>query len=81
MVLQTVPKFHRKLLTISWVINMTKYTSEYCNSVVDCTDADGNLSYANVMQLLADHGQSYYEFAEDCGHDYHANTVLSWLGY
>ena len=55
--------------------------SEYCNSVIDCTDSEGNLSYPNVMQLLGDHGQSYYEYAEDCGHDYHANTILSWLGY
>ena len=55
--------------------------SEYCNSVLDCTDSEGNLSYPNVMQLLGDNGQSYYEYAEDCGHDYHANTILSWLGY
>ena len=40
-----------------------------------------NLSEPNVLKLLSDHGASYHEFAEDCGHDYHANTVLSWLGY
>ncbi len=55
--------------------------SEYCNSVLDCTDYEGNLSEVNVLQLLSDHGASYHEYAEDCGHDYHANTVLSWLGY
>ena len=55
--------------------------SEYCNSVIDCTNEDGNLSEVNVIQLLSDHGQSYYDYAEDCGHDYHANSVLSWLGY
>ena len=55
--------------------------SEYCNSVVECTDSEGNLSEANVLKLLHDHSASYHEFAEDCGHDYHANTVLSWLGY
>ena len=57
------------------------YQSEYCNSVLDCADSEGNLSEVNVIQLLSDHGQSYYDYAEDCGHDYHANTVLSWLGY
>ena len=55
--------------------------SEYCNSVLDCTDNEGNLSEVNVIQLLSDHGASYYDYAEDCGHDYHANSVLSWLGY
>lgn len=55
--------------------------SEYCNSVLDCTDNEGNLSEVNVIQLLSDHGQSYHEYANDCGHDYHANSVLSWLGY
>ena len=57
------------------------YESEYCNSVLDCTDYEGNLSEGNVIKLLHDHGASYHEYAEDCGHDYHANTVLSWLGY
>ena len=57
------------------------YESEYCNSVIECTDSEGNLSEANVLKLLHDHSASYHEFATDCGHDYHANTVLSWLGY
>ena len=55
--------------------------SEYCNSVIDCTNDEGNLSEVNVIQLLSDHGQSYYEYHEDCGHNYSANTILSWLGY
>jgi len=55
--------------------------SAYCNSVIECTDSEGNLSEPNVLKLLEDHGASYHEFATDCGHDYHANTVLSWLGY
>ena len=55
--------------------------SEYCNSVLDCTDYEGNLSEVNVLQLLSDHGASYHEYANDCGHDYHANSVLTWLGY
>ena len=60
----------------------TRYDeSEYCNSVIECTDSEGNLSEANVIKLLSDHSASYHEFATDCGHDYHANTVLSWLGY
>ena len=60
----------------------TRYDeSEYCNSVIECTDSEGNLSEANVLKLLHDHSASYHEFATDCGHDYHANTVLSWLGY
>ena len=60
----------------------TRYDeSEYCNSVIECTDSEGNLSEADVCKLLEDHSASYHEFAEDCGHDYHANTVLSWLGY
>ena len=60
----------------------TRYDeSEYCNSVIECTDSEGNLSEPNVLKLLEDHGASYHEFATDCGHDYHANTVLSWLGY
>ena len=56
-------------------------SSPYCNSVIDCTDSEGNLSEVNVIQLLSDHGASYYDYAAVCGHDYHANTVLSWLGY
>ena len=55
--------------------------SEYCNSVIDCTNEDGELSEVNVLQLLNDHGASYYDYVEDVGHDYHANSVLSWLGY
>ena len=70
----------------SFSTTMDKYNnrfdqSEYCNSVIDCTNADRTLSEVNVIQLLSDHGQSYYEYAEDCGHDYHANTILTWLGY
>ena len=57
------------------------FESEYCNSVLNCTDYDGNLAECNVIQLLHDHGASYHEYADDCGHDYHANTILSWLGY
>ena len=57
------------------------YETPYCNSVVECADSEGNLSEANVLKLLHDHSASYHEFAADCGHDYHANTVLSWLGY
>ena len=61
---------------------MTRFdSSEYCNSVIDCADKDGNLSQANVMQLLTDHGASYYDFAEDCGHVSDVNSLLSWLGY
>ena len=65
---------------------MNKYAhrfdqSEYCNSVIDCTNEDGNLSEVNVLQLLNDHSASYYDYVEDCGHDYHANSILSWLGY
>ena len=55
--------------------------NDYCNSVIECTDSEGNLSEPNVLKLLSDHGQSYHEYATECGHDYHANTVLSWLGY
>tara|TARA_R100000655_G_scaffold59821_1_gene98224 strand:- start:315 stop:539 length:225 start_codon:yes stop_codon:yes gene_type:complete len=57
------------------------FESEYCNSVLECADYEGNLSEANVIKLLSDHGQSYHEYSTDCGHDYHANTILSWLGY
>jgi len=53
----------------------------YCNSVVECTDYEGNLSAPNLHKLLKDHAASYHEYVMDCGHDYHANTVLSWLGY
>ena len=58
------------------VINMTNYKltgeystcydeSEYCNSVIECTDSEGNLSEPNVLKLLEDHGASYHEFAPD----------------
>ena len=57
------------------------YQSEYCNSVIECTDYDGNLSEGNVLKLLHDHGASYHEYVGLHGRDYHANTVLSWLGY
>ena len=60
---------------------MTEYTSEYCNSVIDCTDYEGNLSEGNVCKLLKDHGASYHEYIAIHGRDYHANTVLCWLGY
>ena len=56
-------------------------STDYCNSVIDCTDSEGNLSEVNVIQLLSDHSASYYDYASDCGHDYSANTILSWLGY
>tara|TARA_R100000808_G_C2023929_1_gene70862 strand:+ start:244 stop:462 length:219 start_codon:yes stop_codon:yes gene_type:complete len=62
-------------------IMFDSYDSEYSNSVIECTDSEGNLSEPNVLKLLHDHGASYHDYAEDCGHDYHANTVLSWLGY
>ena len=55
--------------------------SSYSNSVIECTDSEGNLSEVDALKLLNDHGASYYDYAEDCGHDYHANTVLTWLGY
>jgi hypothetical protein len=57
------------------------FESDYCNSVLECCDLEGNLSEPNLHKLLHDHGQSYHDYATDCGHDYHANTVLSWLGY
>ena len=60
---------------------MSSFESSYSNSVIECTDSEGNLSEANVCKLLHDHSASYHEYATDCGHDYHANTVLSWLGY
>ena len=60
---------------------MTNYESAYCNSVIEYTDSEGNLSEGNVIKLLHEHGASYHEYATDCGHDYHANTVLTWLGY
>ena len=68
--------------------NLTQYDlyenyfeSDYCNSVIECADLDGNLSEGNVCKLLEDHGASYHEYVEDCGVDYHVNTILSWLGY
>ena len=57
------------------------YYSDYCNSVIECTDSEGNLSEPNVLKLLEDHSASYHDFIEDNGVDYHVNTVLSWLGY
>jgi len=62
-------------------IMFDSYDSEYSNSVIECTDSEGNLSEPNVLKLLHDHGASYHDYATDCGHDYHANTVLTWLGY
>ena len=60
----------------------TRYDeSEYCNSVIEYTDYEGNLTEDVLCKLLSDHGASYHEYAEDCGHDYHANTALTWLGY
>ena len=60
---------------------MTNYQSDYCNSVIECTDREGNLSELDTLKLLKEHGASYYDYAADCGHDYHANTILTWLGY
>ena len=57
------------------------FESEYCNSVIDAADYVGRLSEPNLLQLLSDHGASYHDYATDCGHDNHVNTVLTWLGY
>ena len=45
--------------------NLTQYDlyenyfeSDYCNSVLECADLDGNLNEANVCKLLHDHGAS-----------------------
>ena len=76
--------YHNRLTFI--INNMYKFCisggqSEYCNSVLECTDYEGNLSEGNVLQLLNDHGASYHEYVGNHGRDYHANTLLSWLGY
>jgi len=57
------------------------YESSYSNSVIECTDSEGNLSELDALKLLKEHGASYHDYAADCGHDYHANTILTWLGY
>ncbi len=62
-------------------IMFDSYDSEYSNSVIECTDSEGNLSEGNVCKLLKDHGASYHEYIAIHGRDYHANTILSWLGY
>ena len=41
------------------------FESEYCNSVLECADYEGNLSEGNVMKLLHDHSASYHEFIEE----------------
>ena len=73
--------YHNRQPFINNNMSAKTFESDYCNSVLECTDYDGNLSEPNLLQLLNNHGASYHEYATDCGHDYHANTVLSWLGY
>ena len=36
------------------MINKYYDQSSYCNSVIQCTDSDGNLSEGNVIQLLSE---------------------------
>ena len=44
-----------------------------------------NLKYVVITSVarddLHDHGASYHEYVLSCGVDYHANTILTWLGY
>jgi len=59
----------------------SEYESYYCNSVLECTDQDKNLSLANAKKLCADHGATYEEFTSDVGISLNALQILDWLGY
>ena len=58
-----------------------EYESYYCNSVLECTDQDKNLSFANAKKLCEDHGVTYEEFVSDVGISLNAVKILDWLGY
>lgn len=63
----------------------------YCtfeDSVLDCTDENGNLSYADASKLLREHGFTVDDLYED-NHgvswvaldEKNAEAILAWLGY
>ena len=56
--------------------------STYCMSVLSYADRNGNLTKAEVSQLLREHGTdsiSLYIDGYDGGHN--AVNLLTWLGY
>ena len=60
----------------------------YTDSVLDHTDANGNLSYSVANQLLREHGFTIEDIYED-NHgvcpvaldEHNAQAILHWLGY
>ena len=59
----------------------TEYEVGYCQSVLECTDQDKNLSLVNAKKLCTDHGATYEEFVNDVGISLNAPKILEWLGY
>lgn len=63
-------------------------TTTYAESVLDYADHHGNLSRADAVQLLADHGFTLDDLYEDnhgvswCRLDErNGEALLAWLGY
>lgn len=60
----------------------------YEDSVLDCADENGNLSYADADKLLREHGFTVDDLYED-NHgvswvaldERNAEAILAWLGY
>ena len=58
------------------------------DSVLDCADDNGNLSYADARKLLAEHGEEFDAIYEDnrgvswvALDERNAEALLHWLGY
>jgi hypothetical protein len=64
------------------------YFGSYEDSVLDAADESGNLSHADAVRLLADHGETLDAiYEDDHGVSWvaldarNAEAILAWLGY
>jgi hypothetical protein len=60
----------------------------YEDSVLEASDDNGNLSYADAKRLLADHGFTFDDVYDDSHEvsqvaldERNAEALLAWLGY
>ena len=59
----------------------------YEDSVLEAADENGNLTYNQVVRLLADHDveiEELYAYPQDIdpvADEYNAEAILAWLGY
>ena len=62
---------------------MNRIYSSYAESVLDCTDEDGNLHPLDSCKLLEEHEHTYSSIIADGyeGNCHHAESLLDFLGY